>query len=146
MRQCKLGELCWLATVSRPDICARSARIASRANTLQGGDVYRINDLVKTAKKWQPAAVLKYVSSAQLGQEILAPRDENVSRRKERIRGNAMTLVGRLDAAYEGPIQSGEMPTGICHRFNAPQPLLASPHYPLDVKVHTKAGQEQSGW
>ena len=28
LRQCKLGELCWLATVSRQDICARLARIA----------------------------------------------------------------------------------------------------------------------
>ena len=33
LRQCKLGELCWLATVSRPDICARLARIASRINS-----------------------------------------------------------------------------------------------------------------
>ena len=44
LRQCKLGELCWLATVSRPDICARLARIAYRINSLQGSDVYRIND------------------------------------------------------------------------------------------------------
>ena len=28
LRQCKLGELRWLATVSRPDICARLARAA----------------------------------------------------------------------------------------------------------------------
>ena len=48
LRQCKLGELCWLATVSLPDICARSARIAPLIKTLQGVDVYRINDLVKT--------------------------------------------------------------------------------------------------
>ena len=51
--QCKLGELCWLATVSRPDICARLARIASRINALTGSDVYRINDLVKTVKTRQ---------------------------------------------------------------------------------------------
>ena len=60
LRQCKLGEPCWLATVSRPDICARLARIASRINSLQGAAVYRIRDLVKTAKKWQRATVLKY--------------------------------------------------------------------------------------
>ena len=48
LRQCKLGELCWLATVSRPDICATLARIASRINSLQGVDVYRINNSVKT--------------------------------------------------------------------------------------------------
>ena len=47
LRQCKLGELCLLATVPRPDICARLARTASRVNSLQGSDVYRINDLVK---------------------------------------------------------------------------------------------------
>ena len=28
--QCKMGELCWLATVSRPDICARLAQLASK--------------------------------------------------------------------------------------------------------------------
>ena len=61
--QCKLGELCWLATVSRPDICARLARIASRINALTGSDVYRINDLVKTVKTWQKATQLKYASS-----------------------------------------------------------------------------------
>ena len=45
LRQCKIGELCWLATASRPDICARLARIAYRVNSLKGSDVYRINDL-----------------------------------------------------------------------------------------------------
>ena len=59
LRQCKLGELCWLATVSRPDICDRLAHIASRVNVLQGSDIYRINDLIKTVKLWQPRAVLK---------------------------------------------------------------------------------------
>ena len=52
----KPGELCWLAT----DICARSARTASRVNSLQGSDVYRINDLAQTVKARQQAAILKY--------------------------------------------------------------------------------------
>ena len=80
--QCKLGELCWLATVSRPDICARLARISSRINELTGSDVYRINDLVKTVKQWQPATTLKYMSSLKLD---LMPRDVDVAHRKERI-------------------------------------------------------------
>ena len=48
LRQCKLGELCWLAAVSRPYICARLAHIASQVNMLQGS----VNDLIKikTAK------------------------------------------------------------------------------------------------
>ena len=57
LRQCKSGELSWLATVSRPDIGARLARIASRINSLQGVDVFRINDLAKTLKTWQPTTV-----------------------------------------------------------------------------------------
>ena len=42
--QRKLGELCWVAAVSRLDICARSSRIASRINALFGNDAYPIND------------------------------------------------------------------------------------------------------
>ena len=63
LRQCKLGELGWLVSVSRPDICARLARIASRVNSLQGSDVYRINDLVETVKMRRQAAILKNASS-----------------------------------------------------------------------------------
>ena len=62
--QCKLGELCWLATVSRPDICARLAHIASRVNMLKGSDIYCTNDLIKTVKLRQPRTVLKYASSS----------------------------------------------------------------------------------
>ena len=46
--QCKFGELRWLATVSRPDIRARLAQMATKVYDLQGGDLYRINDLIKT--------------------------------------------------------------------------------------------------
>ena len=35
LRQCKFGVLCWLATVFRPDICARLVRFASRLFSLQ---------------------------------------------------------------------------------------------------------------
>ena len=57
LRQRKLGELCWLATDSRPDSFTRRTRIAFRANPLRGMDVYRINDLVKTAQVSQQAAI-----------------------------------------------------------------------------------------
>ena len=66
LRQCKHGELCWLATVSRPDICVRLARIASRINELTGSDGYRNNDLAKTVKTWRKATQLKYASSLKL--------------------------------------------------------------------------------
>ena len=61
--QCKMGELCWLATVSRPDICASLAQLASKVNGLQGSDIYRINALIKIVRTDQPRAVLKYASS-----------------------------------------------------------------------------------
>ena len=118
LRQCKLGELCWLAAVSRPDICARLARIASRIDTGWlalldiGVDVYRINDLVTTVKKWQPATVLKYVSSGKLDQGALAQRHGDVRHRKERINGNAIALAGWSDAAYEDQSSMGKCRLG----------------------------------
>ena len=50
LRHYKLGELRWVATISRPDICARWARIAPKINALCGSDVYRINELVRVVK------------------------------------------------------------------------------------------------
>ena len=58
--QSELGELCWLAAASRPDICARSARFSANLDSPKDIDVFRINDLVKTAKKWQGDCTLKY--------------------------------------------------------------------------------------
>ena len=93
----QVGELCWLAAVSRPDICASLAHIASRINSIQGVDGYRITDLVKTVKKWQPQ---QYFSSGRLVQGSLAPRMGGACKRKETSHGNAMTLVGWSGAAH----------------------------------------------
>ena len=94
LRQRKLSDLCWLATVTRPDICARLARIASRVNSLQGSDVYRISDLATTVRAWRLATVLKYPSSSHMGE--LAEGDENGEMRKrvEKTRRLARRLVG----------------------------------------------------
>ena len=108
IRRGKLGELRELATVSRPDICARLARVASRFNALQGCDVYRINESVKTAKERQQATVLKYVPSSQLGQENLALRDAKMRRCRGKIHGDSMTLLGWSDAALGYQSSSGE--------------------------------------
>ena len=58
--QSKLGELCWLATASRPDSCARLARSSANLNGLNVIDIYHINDLIKTVKKWQSECPLMY--------------------------------------------------------------------------------------
>ena len=57
--QSKRGKLCWLATVSRPDVCARLARSSANLNSLEVIDIYRINDLIRTVKKWQSECALK---------------------------------------------------------------------------------------
>ena len=49
---CKHGELWLLGAVSTPDVCARLARIASRVNSLQGSDVYRLDDMAKAVEVW----------------------------------------------------------------------------------------------
>ena len=46
--QSKLQGSRRLATVSRPAVCARLARLAAGGNFLLGCDIYRINDLVET--------------------------------------------------------------------------------------------------
>ena len=63
-RQCKLGELFWVATVSCPGICERLAKFASRITSLQQSDEYRVNELVRPAEKWKEPTVLKYASSS----------------------------------------------------------------------------------
>ena len=62
LRQCKLGEVCWVTAVSRPDICARLARIASRIDALCGSDVFRIDELVRVTRDWQQATALECAS------------------------------------------------------------------------------------
>ena len=46
MRQSRSGEVFWLATVARPDIGARLAKVASGFKYPFASDVYRITDLV----------------------------------------------------------------------------------------------------
>ena len=53
-RQCVLGELCWLATTSRQDICPRLAVV----HQLAVYHVYRISDLIRTAEQWQDRMAL----------------------------------------------------------------------------------------
>ena len=58
--QGKLGELSRLAAVSRPNICARLARLSANLNNLHVIDIYRIKDLIKTAQLWQGECPLEY--------------------------------------------------------------------------------------
>ena len=57
-RQCKLGESFWPATASRPDICVGPPALAAKVNHKQACDVYRIDDLIRTAKERKGSPVL----------------------------------------------------------------------------------------
>ena len=72
MRQRKSGGSGWFATVSRPDIRAWPARLASRINSSQGSDIYQINDLIKIVEEWRQATGPKYHSGPQRGTSSLA--------------------------------------------------------------------------
>ena len=114
LRQCKLGELFWDATVSRPDICACLARIASRINALCGSDVYRINELVWAAKAWQQATVLKFASTSHLWKS-LGQNDRlqgALQTRGEQVHGGWLTTPGWPDAAYGGQSTEGKCQVG----------------------------------
>merc|ERR1712215_525615 len=110
--QCKLGELCWLATVSRPDICARLAQLSSKGNELQGSDIYRINALIKSVKADQPRTILKYASSSFPLFPAGTDRRGRPRSYGERLSSGALSLVGWSDAAYGDLSQNGKCRLG----------------------------------
>ena len=112
LRQCKLGELHWLATVSRPDICTRSTHIASEVTSSQGSDVYRINDLVETVEVWQQDAILMYFASPQMSKGAIGGEDGQMRQRGDKIHEGTMTLVGWPDTAYGDPSTMGKWRLG----------------------------------
>ena len=146
LRQCKLGELCWLAAASRPDVCARLAHVTSRANKLRGSDIYCINDLIKTVIIWQPRAVLKYASSTK---PLFPPEGRALGRfrvRGERIHKGAMTLVGWSNAAYgvwrRGDVGGGATAVEIHHWTYGVVSLGPLPCSAVDLEVHSETSQE----
>ena len=114
LRQCKLGELFWVATASRPDMCARLARAPSRINAPCGSDVYRINELVRVVKDWQQATVLKYASPSYSWEALGWGDKANGALRKrvDRVHGAPRTLLGLSDAAYREQSTEGKCRVG----------------------------------
>ena len=110
LRQRMSGELRWVAAVSRQDICARPARIATKINALCGGDAYRINELFRVAKDWQQAAVLNYAASSHpRGALGRGDKVQGVARKRgERVHGGLTALVGWADAAFGDQLAEGK--------------------------------------
>ena len=85
-------ELCWLATMARPDICARLARFSANLSSLQVIDVYRINDLIKTVKQWRSECTLKYFAGLPMpARRSLSCPDDGWGRPRP-IHEGAMTM------------------------------------------------------
>ena len=114
MRQCKLRELHWVAAVSRPDISARLAGLASRTNSIRGSHAYRINELIRAVKGRQNATVRKSASPSRpwrtLG-GVGKAKDALCSRGGKMPRG-LMSFVGRSDAAYADQSTAGKRRPG----------------------------------
>ena len=86
--------------VWRPDTCARLDRLAPKVNSLQGGDIYRINDPIKTAQVWQLPAISKYVSPSHANEPAKGDVDGRLRTRSNKMRGSAMSFAGCPDSAY----------------------------------------------
>ena len=101
LRQCKLGESCWVAAVPRPDICARLARIASRISALCGSDVCRINERVRVAQDWQQATAPQFASPSHPWKALGCGdrAQEDLRKRGDRVHCGTATLAGASDAA-----------------------------------------------
>ena len=110
LRQCDLGELCWLATLSRLDFCARSARFATRVDLSLGSDIYRINDPTRPAKERQRATVLKYASSPRPGAPARGDLHNRVRARREDIHRGTISVVGSSNAGYGDRRAGGQCP------------------------------------
>ena len=99
-RQCTLGELRWLVTALRPDICARLARLAPEVKPLKGRDTYRDSDSIKTIQVWRPARVLDYTSSRHPNEPARGDEDGRMRARGGGTHRWTTSLVGWSDAAY----------------------------------------------
>ena len=64
--------------MSRPDIRASFAQWAARANSLQGSDIYQINDSVKTVEDWPKATIFKDASGSQPREFAAGDADEEM--------------------------------------------------------------------
>ena len=95
-RQCKLGDLCWPAAVSRPDIRIRAAVLAANVSSLHGYDVYWINDLIRSVKRRQAEVILENSSKLEV---------------------NHMRTVGWSDAAFGDPSENGKCRLGFMLRL-----------------------------
>ena len=110
--QSKLGELCWSAAVSRPDICARLARFLANLNDLQVINIYRIDALIKIEKRWQSGRALKYHAGLPRPARCALSCPDDGWGKPRPIHEGTMMLVGWSDAAFGTHAQDGRCRLG----------------------------------
>ena len=110
MRRRRLGELRWLATVCRPVICARLAKLASRINSLCGSDLYRTNDLVRAVREWWQATASKYTLPPHPWKalDFTGEATRDVRSRGERMHCGERSIVGWSDASHGDQSPGGQ--------------------------------------
>ena len=74
------------------------ARVASRANSLQGNDASCMNNLARTVRVWQKFAALKCASSSHPGARAREDTDGRRRVGREKIHCGTMSLAGWSDA------------------------------------------------
>ena len=139
--QSKLVELCWLATVSRLDICVRLARFSANLNGLQVIDIYCINNLIKTVKMWQSECALKYFAGPPkpAGRSLSCP-DDGWGKPRPLHEGTIM-LVGWSDAAFGTHAQDGRCRLGYIIRSMS-SAITGPAHILVGLQIQSAARQE----
>ena len=110
LRQRKQGGVRLFAAVSKPDICVRLARVASRVNALCGTDVLRINELVRSVREWRTATAPNYASPSRPRQTLgvaARPRATCVIGERRCTAAQSLWLNGRM-LFWGGQLTEGE--------------------------------------
>ena len=150
LRQCKLGELRWVATVLRPDICARLARIASRINAPCGIGVYRKNELVRVVKNWQQASGQEFAqciappSAEGAGAERRGTGEPAEKGRKDALRLN--DLSGMVGCCSWGPAGGRQVPIRLRDRLDIVDFEGSMSPFALNTQIYQENGAEKYGW
>ena len=130
-----------MAAVSRPDICARLANIASRITSPCGSDVYRINVLARAAKEWQKATVLKYALPSDPWKSVgLEGKAKNNLRKGGEVALRNVVFSGMVGRRVWGPVDGNKVPIRIRDRPGAVAVYWAAPCFGVDIQSRRETG------
>ena len=108
MCQCRPGELCRLATVSRPEFCVRVPPSGARANSPQDSGAHRLNDLIKSAKEWRRATISKFaLGSPPVNPYPATKMGNSVPEEKRKLAAQLSRPEGRMRPIGARPKRDG---------------------------------------